>query len=60
MCIGASRPAASLSQLPSIDYFRMIADTAPLSQSSESEREANALTACGSMVSFRQMSKGKG
>jgi len=33
MCIRASRPAASLSQLPYIDYFEMVADTVPLAES---------------------------
>jgi len=63
MCIGASRlpPHASTprSQFPAIDYFEMVADTVPLAERGESEREANALTACGSVVGFGQMSKGE-
>jgi hypothetical protein len=57
MCIGASRlpPQASSSASHSLDFFGLVTDTAPLSQSSESEREANALTVCGSVVRSRSV-----
>jgi hypothetical protein len=52
MCIGASRlpPQASSSASHSLDFFGLVTDTAPLSQSSESERKGQRLTACGSEV----------
>ena len=53
-------PSTPRFQLPSIDYFEMVADTVPLAESRGFGRKGQRLTACGSVVGFGQVLEGKG